>query len=102
MCHHTVRKSWNVCKLGSGAVGSMPNLAFEGSGHGSAPGADPRVARWPLSLSSLSQALQEARGPVLPIGLHLRLHGHFDVLQVAGCCSFEGGGGPGAPRASAD
>uniref|UniRef100_A0A4W2GI88 Solute carrier family 39 member 8 n=1 Tax=Bos indicus x Bos taurus TaxID=30522 RepID=A0A4W2GI88_BOBOX len=36
--------------------------------------------------------------PALPA----RLHRHFNARQVAGCCYFEGAGGPGAPRATAD
>lgn len=105
MCHHTVRKSWDVCKPGSGTVGPRPGRAFEGSGHTVLPGP---ARGWPGGLylcpplSSLSQALQEARGPVLPIAPHPRLHRHFNAPQVAGCSSFEGGGGPGAPRATAD
>ena len=36
------------------------------------------------------------------LALPARLHRHFNARQVAGCCYFEGAGGPGAPRATAD
>lgn len=34
----TLCKSWDICKPGSGAVGSLPGRAFEGSGNAELPG----------------------------------------------------------------
>lgn len=72
----------------------------------SAPEAGRRVAGWPLSLPPLCPFyLRLSRRPGGPLCLSLpppRLHRHFNARQVAGCCYFEGAGGPGAPRATAD
>lgn len=98
----------NLGRLQTRLRGSWPHArpGVRGLWPHSAPGAGRRVAWWPLSLSpplsSLSQALQEARGPALSIAPHPRLHRHFNARQIAGCGSFKGGGGPGAPRAKAD
>lgn len=106
MSPHTVRKSWDVCKPESRTVGPMPGRAFEGSGHAVLPGPAPLVARWPLSLSLFVLFISGSPGgPGARSAYrspHPRLHRHFNALPVTGCSSFEGGGGPAAPRAPAD
>lgn len=99
LCHHAMQilgllQTW----LGS----SWPPawLGVPGLPQGPAPGVGRWVARWPLSLSPFVLfILGSPGGP----GAHSAyrspppLHLHFNAPQVAGCCSSEGGGGPGAP-----
>lgn len=72
MCHHTVRKSWDVCKLGSGAVGSMPDRAFEGSGHAVLPGP---TRGWPGGLYLCPLYLRLYRRPGDPLCLSVSTSG---------------------------
>lgn len=102
VCHHTVRKSWGVCKPAPGQLAPCPagrSRALARQCSRGRPAGGP-VAFISVPICPLSQALQEARGRALPRSAHPRVHRHFNAPQVTGCFSFEGGGGPGAPRAA--